>query len=33
MLEELKAAAKRLGIAADSALELVLQYERNKVRN
>lgn len=33
LLEELKAAAKRLGIAADSALELVLQYERNKVRN
>lgn len=33
LLGELRAAAKRLGIAADVALELVLQYERGKVRD
>jgi integrase len=32
MLGELRATAKRLGIAADAALELVLQYERSKVQ-
>jgi len=32
LLGELRAMAKRLGIAADAALELVLQYERSKVR-
>jgi integrase len=33
LLGELRAAAKRLGITADVALELVLQYERSKMRD
>lgn len=32
LLGELRAAAKRLGIAGDAAIELVLQYERSKMR-
>jgi integrase len=32
LLGELRATAERLGIAADAALELVLQYERSKVQ-
>ena len=32
MLGELRATAKRLGIAPDAALELILQYERSKVQ-
>ena len=33
LLGELRAVAKRLGIAADVALELVLEYERSKARD
>ncbi len=33
LLEELRGAAKRLGIPADVALELVLEYERSKARD
>jgi integrase len=32
LLGELRATAKRLGIAPDAALELILQYERSKVQ-
>lgn len=32
LLEEVRQAAKRLGIPADAALELVLEYERSKAR-